>query len=62
MLRIAFMRFIETSTSPSGICPPTSPVLPPCGVIDAPAAPQSFTMSAASAVFAGKTRQGVRPL
>ena len=45
----------------SGVWPPTSPVLPPCGTIGTRAAAQAFTTAATSAVEPGRTTASARP-
>jgi len=62
--RMRFMRCRLSSTElprSSGVPPPTSPVLPPCGTIGVPAAAQACTTAATSAVLPGRTTAWARP-
>ena len=65
MSRMRFSRASETTICrppSSGMAPPTMEVLPPWGTSGCPAAAQSFTTSASSAVLPGRSTQGVRPV
>src|SRR6185437_7403197 len=55
------MRSSEIRISPNGIWPPTSPVLPPWGVIATPLSKQILTTFDTSSVVLGRTRRGVWP-
>ena len=56
------MRLSESSTSPlNGTCPPTSPVLPPCGTIAVPVSFASFRIADTSATEPGRSTIGVWP-
>ena len=56
------MRLSEsTISSCSGICPPTRPVLPPCGTIAVPVSLASFNIAETSATDAGRNTTGVWP-
>ena len=54
-LRRRWVERMISSPLKSGVCPPTSPVLPPCGVIGARASAQAATAADTSAVLAGRT-------
>ena len=63
--RMAFIRRSESSTAeplPSGVAPPTIPLLPPCGTIGTPCWPHSFINSATSAVDVGEARAKALPV
>ena len=56
------MRLSESTISPAcGVCPPTSPVLPPCGTIGVPVSFASLRMAETSAVVPGRSTNGERP-
>jgi hypothetical protein len=55
-------RLITTSRpDPSGVDPPTSPVLPPCGTTATPCAVHAATACATSAVLPGRTTASATP-
>ncbi len=60
--RMRSSRVSETRSSPPcGICPPTSPVLPPCGTIGVPVSLASLRMAAISATEPGRSTAGEVP-
>ncbi len=62
MSRILSIRRIEMTTSPlCGVCPPTRPVLPPCGTSARRCSLASLQIAATSAVEPGRSTKGERP-
>ena len=60
--RMRSMRLSESRISPlCGVCPPTSPVLPPCGTMGVPVSFASFRIAETSAVEPGRSTIGERP-
>jgi hypothetical protein len=62
--RMRFKREVETITSLMSACgwlAPVSPVLPACGTIGVRVSAQIVTISATSAVEAGRSTSGTRP-
>ncbi|MEY9193578.1 hypothetical protein ABH987_007206 [Bradyrhizobium ottawaense] len=60
--RILSSRRSDTTTSPlCGVCPPTSPVLPPCGTSAILCSEASLQIAETSAVEPGRSTSGERP-
>jgi hypothetical protein len=62
--RTRFIRVSDTTTErpdASGVPPPTSPVLPPCGTIGVRAATHARTTRATSSVDPGRTTASALP-